>query len=224
VACGCYQPHEVPSGSPCSVAEPSCPEGQTCIRVNGDFSCQTNPQNAGPDGQLPNDGPTPGTHRLSYPATVTACLAAAFPGETLCVDLYGPTALVLASNDATAMMPLVAYLRFDFDQSLDDTIAAVTLEMKADTTAQAASDHSGSVWQANPFTQSSISSATPGKTAMPVLAADRGAVAKSATVDWSIAPTLINAASPLCLELESSSANNVIYERNAPPTLFVDVY
>jgi len=80
------------------------------------------------------------------------------------------------------------------------------------------------VWQANPFTQSSISSATPGKTAMPVLAADPGAVAKSATVDWSIAPTLINAASPLCLELESSSANNVIYDRNAPPTLFVDVY
>lgn len=152
---------------------------------------------------------------------MTACLAAAFPGETICVDLYGPTALVISSNDVTAMMPLVTYLRFDFDQALvGATVAAVTLEMTTGATAQAASDHSGSVWQANPFTQASIASGVPGKTVM--LAADIGAVAKSTTVDWMLAPTLVHAASPLCLELESSSVNNAIYDRNA--MLLVDVY
>ena len=190
-----------------------------------DFSCQTNPPSGGPDGQLPNDGPPPGTHRLSYPATVTACVAIEFPGETICDDIYGTAALVIASEDATAMMPLTVYLRFDFDSQLAGaTVAAVTLDMKATNTPQAASDRSGSVWQANPFTQISIAMVTPGKTAMPMLAADRGAVPKGATVEWSLATSLATPANPLCLELESSSSNNVIYDRNAPPTLWVDVY
>jgi hypothetical protein len=217
VACGCYQPHELPSGSPCSVAEPTCPEGQTCIRGSGGFSCQSSSVDAGIDGQFP-------AHRLSFPATVTACLAGTFPGETVCTDLYGPTSLVIASVDGTTMMPFDAYLRFDFDPTISGkTIAAVTLEMTAETTAQAASDHSGSVWQANPFTQASVASGIPGKTAMAVLAADRGAVAKGAAVDWSLAPSLVDATTPLCLELESGSVNNVIYDRNTPPILLVDV-
>lgn len=156
---------------------------------------------------------------------MTACLTAGFPGETLCEDLYGSTALVIASDDMTAMMPLVTYLRFDFDQQLGSTtVAAVTLEMTVADTAQAASDRSGSVWQANPFTQASIASGVPGKTAMPVLATDLGAVMKDAKVDWSLAASLVSAANPLCLELESTSTNNAIYDRNAPPTLFLDVY
>jgi hypothetical protein len=223
MACGCYQPHELPSGSPCSVAAPTCPEGQTCILVNSDFACETNPGPDKPDGQLPNDGPPPGTHRLTYSATVTACVGSTFPGETVCDDLYGLASLVVTSLDMTAMMPLEAYLRFDFDAALaGKTVALVTLEMTATNVAMAASDKSGSVWQANPFTQDSIDSATPGKTAMPVLAADRGSVAKGALVEWPLANSLIDATSPLCLEIESTSTNNVIYDRGAK--LFIDVY
>jgi hypothetical protein len=223
VACGCYQPSPLASGSPCSVEQPACPNGQTCIRVDGVFRCEASLGGA-PDGPLPNDGPPPGTRRIAYPASVSACISDAFPGETVCIDLYSPSALVLTKLDSTTMMPLSSYLRFDLDDALvGTTVAAVTLEMTALATAQAASDQSGSVWQANSFTQQSIDDTTPGKTGA-VLAADRGAVAKGAVVEWPLASSLVHANDVLYLELESESTNNVIYDRTAPPTLLVDVY
>jgi hypothetical protein len=225
VACGCYQPSQLASGSPCSVDEPTCPIGQTCIRVDGVFRCEANPSTGGPDAQFPNDGPPPGTRRLAYPTTASACVSGEFAGETVCTDLYSPDALVLTQLDSTTMMSLSSYLRFDLDGALAQvTVAAVTLHLTAMNTAQAASDQSGSVWQANPFTQSSIEETTPGKTSMAMLASDRGAVAKDAIVEWPLATTLVSANSVLCLELESASTNNVIYDKSAPPTLYVDVY
>jgi hypothetical protein len=225
VACGCYQPGALASGSPCSVDQPTCPTGQTCIRVDGVFRCEVNPGSNGPDAPLSNDGPPPGTHRIAYPTTASACVSAEFPGETVCTDIYSPDALVLTKLDAVTMMPLTSYLRFDLDGALaGSTVAAVTLQLTAMTTAQAASDQSGTVWEANSFTQASIDDTTPGKTSMAVLASDRGAVAKGAIVEWPLASTLVSANSVLCLELESESTNNVIYDRSTPPTLFVDVF
>jgi hypothetical protein len=55
-------------------------------------------------------------------------------------------------------------------------------------------------------------------------ASDRGSAAKGAIVEWPLASTLVNANGVLCLELESESTNNVIYDKTAPPTLYVDVY
>jgi hypothetical protein len=140
-----------------------------------------------------------------------------------CTEIYGMGSLVLTKLDTTTMMPFSSYLRFDLDGAAT-TVAAVTLQMTVMNTAQAASDQSGSVWQANPFTQTSIEETTPGKTSMAMLASDRGAVAKGAIVEWPLASTLVSANGVLCLELESESTNNVIYDKTAPPTLFVDVY
>ena len=216
MACGCYEPGQLASGSPCSVDQPTCPPGQTCIRVEGVFRCESNPSSAGPDAPI-------GTHRIAYPATVSACISDAFPGEEVCTDIYSPNALVLTKLDTTTMMPFSSYLRFDLDGAAT-MVAAVTLHMTVMNTAQAASDQSGTVWQANPFTQTSIEETTPGKTSMPVLASDRGAVAKDAIVEWPLASTLIGANAVLCVELESESANYVIYDKTTPPTLYVDVY
>lgn len=224
VACGCYQPSHLASGSPCSVDDPTCPNGQPCIRVDGVLRCETSFGSATPDGGLRSDGPPPATHRIVYPASVSACVSDSFPGETVCADLYSLNSLVVTELEATTMLPLRAYLRFDLDGAVTGTtVAAVTLQMTALDTAQAASDQSGSVWQVTSFTQQSIYDTTPSKTGS-VLATDRGLVAKGAVVEWPLASSLIDGNAVFCLELESASTNNVIYDKTAPPTLLIDVY
>lgn len=221
-ACSCYQPNQLSSGSPCSVDQPTCPNGQTCIRVDDGFRCEAN-FGGTPDGPTPNDGPPPGTHRIAYPASASVCVSDSFPDATFCADIYSPNSLVVTELDDTTMLPLRTYLRFDLDGSVTGTVAAVTLQMTALDTAQAASDQSGSVWQVSVFTQQSIASTTPGKIGS-VLATDRGTVVNGAVVEWPLASSSVGANSVLCLEIESTSTNNVIYDKAAPPTLLVDVY
>ncbi|MEO8846515.1 MAG: hypothetical protein ABI591_19920 [Kofleriaceae bacterium] len=191
--------------------------------MDGVFRCEVNSGLGTTDGQVPNDGPPAGTHRIAYPASVSACVTTEFPGTDFCTGVYTATSLVVTKLDTSTSAPLYTYLRFDLDSAFT-TVAAVTLQMTALDTAQAASDQSGTVWQADPFTQQSLDQTFPGKTTMAVLATDRGTVMKGAVVEWSLASSLAAANGVLYLELESASTNNVIYDKSAPPTLLIDVY
>jgi len=221
---GCYAPRELPTGSPCSVAAPTCPEGQNCIRVDGAFQCESMaPADAGGGGG--HDGP-PGTQRLRYEATASGCVSEMY-GQELCLDLYGGDGLVVTSADDFTMMPLAAYLRFDLDGAfVGKTVAAVTLELTAQDTAMAASDASGAVWRANVFTQSSLDTISPG-TIGAMIAGDPGAIATHASVDWDVSDLIVTPGAPVCLAVQSMSTNLAIYENHTsatPPVLLVDVY
>lgn len=223
----CYAPHELPTGSPCSVAEPTCPEGQNCIRVDGEFRCESM-ASAKTDASVsggPHDGP-PGTQRLRYEATASGCVSSTL-GEEVCLSVYGGNQLVITSADDFTSMPLAAYIRFDLDGALaGKLIAGVTLELTAQDTADATSDKSGAVWLANAFTQASIENTSPGTIGAPI-AADPGPLAKHATVDWNVSTLLVTPGAPVCVAIQSNSANTAIYENHAsatPPVLLVDVY
>lgn len=221
---GCYAPHEVPTGSPCSVAEPTCPEGQNCIRVDGEFLCESMaPTDAA--GSHAHDGP-PGTTRLRFPATANGCVSEMY-GTALCQKLYPGNQLVVTSSDSFTMMPIGVYLRFEPDSALiGKVIAGITLELTAQDTAMAASSSGGAVWRANAFTESSIMNTSPG-TIGAAITGDAGAVAEGATVDWPLAGVIATPGAPLCFAIRSTSMDETAYENRqsaTPPTLIVDVF
>ena len=52
---GCYAP-EVPEGVACDPARPYCPSGQSCVQVDGEFTCASEDPSSDASGPLDRDG------------------------------------------------------------------------------------------------------------------------------------------------------------------------
>lgn len=230
---GCYSPR-APFGAPCDPAASACPSGQACVRQENGTFCDV-PPDAASDAPATRDAAaidtsTDARTAFVYTPSVVACInpKAAPPDPAACATAAGPNSIRVDAQDGTTVFhPWEAFVRVDLDGAFAGrTVTAVHLQMTVSTSTSSDSTNSGLVYEATPFTLADLSVAEPAKASATALAPTQGAVAQLQTVDWPLPASLAAPDGSVYLELETPSANAVMYwdlAGTTPPQLVVDV-
>jgi len=230
---GCYSPR-APFGAPCDPARPACPTGQSCVfQANGTF-CDVAPDAAASDAPVLIDAsidalpPPDALMSFTYAPSIVACIdpTAATPDPATCATAAGPNSVRVDAQDGSPLHPWDTFIAIDLDGAFAGmTVTAVHLRMTASTSTSSDSTNSGIVYHSTPFTLADLSVAEPAKASGTALAPTQGAVAQLQTVDWPLPASLASPGGHVYLELETPSANAVMYWNLAgttPPQLVVD--
>jgi hypothetical protein len=229
---GCYSPR-APFGAPCNAGAPACPAGQACVRQDNGTFCDVPPDAAGdapPIEDAAIDTSTDARTAFVYTPSVVACInpKATPPDPAACATAAGPNSVRVDAQDGTTVFhPWDTFVRVDLDGAFaGKTVTGVQLEMTVSTSTSSDSTSSGVVYQATAFTLADLSVAEPAKASATALAPTQGAVVQLQTVDWPLPASLAAPNGSVYLELETPSANAVMYwdlAGTTPPRLVVDV-
>jgi hypothetical protein len=174
---------------------------------------------------------TPGS--IEYLASVSTCAGFNSTAMTLvdpaaCEQSSGFAQMTIDADDTNLTAVLSAYLRFDLDGALaGKTIDAVKLRLVVTTASNANSDHSGEIWQVEPFAESDLAMALPAQVGVMAISADQGSVALGQTLEWALPASFVAPDAPVFLGIFTSSGNGVKYwTKNgpAPPRLIIDYH